>query len=140
MPFANRLDKRIWWLFLSKAADRSSKIIIKDLESALASLKAKVCFGRPHPRTVRIVIFIIKRARGQLRTPSASRQSAHGRDAWYTVTVKLPVLYFKRYDIILPHSLFHTLLFAICFSNCCSSGKCDTRTSEQHGGSNRLNY
>ncbi len=119
MPFANRLDKRIWWLVLSKAADRSSKIIIKDLESALASLKAKVCFGRPHPRTVRIVIFIIKRARGQLRTPSASRQSAHGRDAWYTVTVKLPVfIVFQtvRYNFatfVISYAAVHHLLLKL---------------------------
>ncbi len=40
MPFANRVDRRIWWLTVSKAADRSSKIGIEDLESALASLRA----------------------------------------------------------------------------------------------------
>ncbi len=40
MPFANRVDRRIWWLTVSKAADRSSKLSIEDLESALASLRA----------------------------------------------------------------------------------------------------
>ncbi len=40
MPFTNRVDRRIWWLTMSKAADRSSKISIEDLESALASLRA----------------------------------------------------------------------------------------------------
>ncbi len=40
MPFANRADRRIWWLTVSKAADRSSKISIEDVESALASLRA----------------------------------------------------------------------------------------------------
>ncbi len=35
MPFANKVDKRIWWLTVSKAADRSSKISIEDLESTL---------------------------------------------------------------------------------------------------------
>ncbi len=40
MPFANRVDRRIWWLTLSKAADRSSNRSIEDLESALASLRA----------------------------------------------------------------------------------------------------
>jgi len=36
---ANRVDMRIWWLIMSKSADRSSKISIEDLESALASLR-----------------------------------------------------------------------------------------------------
>ncbi len=40
MPFPNRVDRRIWWLTVSKAADRSSKISNKDLEAALASLRA----------------------------------------------------------------------------------------------------
>ncbi len=40
MPFPNRVDKRIWWLVVSKAADRSSKISNEDLEAALASLRA----------------------------------------------------------------------------------------------------
>ncbi len=40
MLFANRVDRRIWWLTISKAADRSSKISNEDLESALASLRA----------------------------------------------------------------------------------------------------
>ncbi len=38
MPFLNRVDRRIWWLTVSKAADRSSKIRNEDLEAALASL------------------------------------------------------------------------------------------------------
>ncbi len=37
MPFPNRADRRIWWLTVSKAADRSSKISNEDLEAALAS-------------------------------------------------------------------------------------------------------
>ncbi len=40
MPFLNRVDRRIWWLTVSKAADRSSKISNEDLEAALASLRA----------------------------------------------------------------------------------------------------
>ncbi len=40
MPFANRVDRRIWWLTVSKAVDRSSKISIEDLESAFVSLRA----------------------------------------------------------------------------------------------------
>uniref|UniRef100_A0A671QY37 H(+)/Cl(-) exchange transporter 4-like n=1 Tax=Sinocyclocheilus anshuiensis TaxID=1608454 RepID=A0A671QY37_9TELE len=35
MPFANRVDWRIWWFTVSKAADRFSKISIEDLEAAL---------------------------------------------------------------------------------------------------------
>ncbi len=40
MPFTNRVDRRIWWLTISKAADRSSKISNEDLEAALVSLRA----------------------------------------------------------------------------------------------------
>ncbi len=40
ISFANRVDRRIWWFTVSKAADRSKKIIIEDVESALASLRA----------------------------------------------------------------------------------------------------
>ena len=40
MPFASRVDRRIWWLTVSKAVDRSSKISTDDLDSALASLRA----------------------------------------------------------------------------------------------------
>ncbi len=40
LPFLNRVDGRIWWLTISKAADRSSKITKEDLEASLASLKA----------------------------------------------------------------------------------------------------
>ncbi len=40
MPFASRVDKRIWWLTTSKAADISSKMSIEDLEATLASLRA----------------------------------------------------------------------------------------------------
>ncbi len=40
MPFLNRVDRRIWWLTVSKAVDRSSKISNEDLEAALASLRA----------------------------------------------------------------------------------------------------
>ncbi len=40
MPFLNRVD-RIWWLTVSKAEDRSSKISIEDLEAAFTSLRAK---------------------------------------------------------------------------------------------------
>ncbi len=37
---------RIWWLTVSKAADRSSKMSTEDLESALASLRASVTKSR----------------------------------------------------------------------------------------------
>ncbi len=40
MPFLNRVDRRIWFLTISKAADRSSKISNEDLEAALANLRA----------------------------------------------------------------------------------------------------
>ncbi len=40
MPFLNRVDRRIWWLTISKAVDRSSKISNADLEATLASLRA----------------------------------------------------------------------------------------------------
>uniref|UniRef100_A0A673MXU5 phosphoinositide 5-phosphatase n=1 Tax=Sinocyclocheilus rhinocerous TaxID=307959 RepID=A0A673MXU5_9TELE len=36
MPFANRVDRSIWWLTVSKAADRSSKISIEDLTESKA--------------------------------------------------------------------------------------------------------
>jgi len=39
MPFILRTDRRIWWITLSKAADRTSKMSTEDLEAALASLK-----------------------------------------------------------------------------------------------------
>ncbi len=38
MPFLNRVDRRIWWLTVSKAADRFSNISNEDLEAVLASL------------------------------------------------------------------------------------------------------
>ncbi len=42
MPFANRVDRRIWWLTISKAADRSSKISNEDLEVlGLQQLRAR---------------------------------------------------------------------------------------------------
>ncbi len=34
------VDRRIWWLTVSKIADRSTKISNEDLEAALASLRA----------------------------------------------------------------------------------------------------
>ncbi len=37
---------RIWWLIVSKAADRSSKMSTEDLEAALASLRASVTESR----------------------------------------------------------------------------------------------
>ncbi len=40
MPFLNRVDRRIWWLTISKAADRSSSISYEDLEAVLASLRS----------------------------------------------------------------------------------------------------
>ncbi len=42
MPILLRMDMRIWWLTVSKAADRSSKMSTEDLEAALASLRAFV--------------------------------------------------------------------------------------------------
>ncbi len=50
MPFANRADRRIWWLTVPKAADRSSKISIEDLESALASLRASTTESKQQSR------------------------------------------------------------------------------------------
>ncbi len=40
MLFLNRVDRRIWWLTVSKSADRSSKISNEHLEAALARLRA----------------------------------------------------------------------------------------------------
>ncbi len=40
MPFLIRVDRRIWWLTVSKAADRSSNIRNEDLEAILASLRS----------------------------------------------------------------------------------------------------
>ncbi len=40
MPFLNRVDRRIWWLTVSKAVDRSSNISNADLEAVLASLRS----------------------------------------------------------------------------------------------------
>ena len=41
-----RVDRRIWWLTVSKAADRSSKMSTEDLEAALASRRASVTESR----------------------------------------------------------------------------------------------
>ncbi len=40
MPFLNRVDWTIWWLTVSKTADRSSNISNEDLEAVLASLRS----------------------------------------------------------------------------------------------------
>ncbi len=40
MPFLNRVDRRIWWLTVLKATNRSSNISNEDLESVLASLRS----------------------------------------------------------------------------------------------------
>ncbi len=65
-------------------------------------------------------------------------------DARYTGTVKLPV--FIKFQTVRYHDFaYFGISYAAvpkftcrwqCFSNCCASGKCDTRTSD---GSNRLN-
>ncbi len=46
MPIFLRMDMRIWWLTVSNAADRSSKMSTEDLEAALASLRASVTESR----------------------------------------------------------------------------------------------
>jgi len=46
MPFIFRIDRGIWWLTVSKAADRSSRIRTEDLEAALASLRASITESR----------------------------------------------------------------------------------------------
>ncbi len=46
MPIFLRVDRRIRWLTVSKAADRSSKMSTEDLEAALASLRASVTESR----------------------------------------------------------------------------------------------
>ncbi len=46
MPIFLRVDRRIWWLTVSKAADRFSKMSTEDLEAALASLRASVTESR----------------------------------------------------------------------------------------------
>ncbi len=42
MPRVERVDRRIWWLTVSKAADRSSRISTDDLESAFAIRNASL--------------------------------------------------------------------------------------------------
>ncbi len=42
MPSDERVDWRIWWLTVSKAADRSNRMITDDLESAFAIGRASV--------------------------------------------------------------------------------------------------
>ncbi len=42
MPSDERVDRRIWWLTVSKAADRSSRMRTDDLESAFAIRRASV--------------------------------------------------------------------------------------------------
>jgi len=42
MPIFLRVDMRIWWFTLSKAADRSSKMSTKASEAALDGLRASV--------------------------------------------------------------------------------------------------
>ncbi len=75
-------------------------------------------------------------------TSSFWSPSIISRDARYTGTVKLPV--FIIFQTVGYHNFaqFGISYAAVpkCFSNCCASGKCDNRTSEQHDGSNRLNY
>jgi len=46
MPFIFKIDRRIWWLTVSKAADRSSRMRTEDLEAALASLRASITESR----------------------------------------------------------------------------------------------
>ena len=45
-PTFMRVDRRIWWLTVSKAADRSSRMRTEDLEAALASLRASITESR----------------------------------------------------------------------------------------------
>ncbi len=66
MPFANKVDGRIWWLTVSKAADRSSKISIEYLESTLALIflfkKSKyIFFQNRHVllNTIKCLVIII---------------------------------------------------------------------------------
>ncbi len=40
MPFLSRVDRRILWLIVSKAADRCCNISNEDLEAVLASLRS----------------------------------------------------------------------------------------------------
>ncbi len=42
MSSHERMDRRIWWLTVSKAADRSSRMRTDDLESAFANRRASV--------------------------------------------------------------------------------------------------
>ncbi len=42
MPSDERVDRRIWWLTVSKAAERSSRMRTDDLESAFAIRRASV--------------------------------------------------------------------------------------------------
>jgi len=61
MPFLSNVDRRIWWLTVSKAVDRSSKRSIEDLASALASLRAstaesKAVSGRMSTETRLVVL------------------------------------------------------------------------------------
>jgi len=46
MPFIFKIDRRIWWLTVSKAGGRSSRMRTEDLEAALASLRASITESR----------------------------------------------------------------------------------------------
>ena len=46
MPMIDSMDKRILWLTVSNAADKSSRIRTEDLAVALASFKASVTANR----------------------------------------------------------------------------------------------
>ncbi len=88
MPLPNRFDKMIWWLVVSKSADRSSKICTEDLEAALASLRAstteskvvsvKCPFLKPYGLLSRR-LFCVKKAESWLNTTHSSVFAMKGR-------------------------------------------------------------
>ncbi len=60
MPFLSRVDRRIWWLTVSKAVDRSSKMSNEDMEAALESFMFCVRKAENWLNTTRSCVFAMK--------------------------------------------------------------------------------
>ncbi len=87
MPIFLRMDMRIWWLTVSKAADRSSKMSTEDLEAVSASLRASVTrvgqsqlSGHSEARLVVVQnVVLCKKQREWLNTTCSSDFAMNGR-------------------------------------------------------------